>query len=139
MSKKRRGAGWHGVCQEFPVRIRCVPMAEGPPDLPRIPENICAAFREAVGLFCGWWGPAPEPLVSLDQKSITITAVCGFVAKFNDAMPEYLQQALCDLKEGNRDLGDRSYGTGARYLLELIEAHKAEYQQRTGGDCYVKT
>ena len=59
MSKKRRGVGWHGVCNEFPVRIRCVPMAEGPPDLPRIPENICAAFREAVGLFCGWWGSRP--------------------------------------------------------------------------------
>ena len=77
--------------------------------------------------------------MNLDQKSITISAVCGFVAKFNDAMPEYLQQALCDLKGGNRDLGDRSYGNGARYLLELIEAHKAECQQRTGGNCYVKT
>jgi hypothetical protein len=46
-------------------------------------------------------------------------------------MPEYLQQALCDLKRGNRDLADRSYGGGARYLLELIEAQKAEYQQST--------
>ena len=100
-------------------------MAESPPDLARIPEDFRAAFREAVGLFCGWWGPAPEPLVSLDQKPITISAVCGLVTKFNEAMPEYLQQALCDMKRGNRDLGDRSYASGARYLLELIEAHKA--------------
>ena len=63
--------------------------------------------------------------MSLDQKPITISAVCGLVTKFNEAMPEYLQQALCDMKRGNRDLGDRSYGSGARYLLELIEAHKA--------------
>jgi hypothetical protein len=105
-------------------------MAESPPDLPRIPENIRVAFREAVGLFCDWWGPVPEPLVSLDQKPFTIGAVCGFVTKFNDVMPEYLQQALCDLMGGNRNLGDRSYSSGARYLLELIEAHKAEYQQR---------
>ena len=35
------------------------------------------------------------------------------------------------LMGGNHELGDRSYGSGARYLLELIEAHKAEYQQRT--------
>ena len=106
-------------------------MVENPPDLPHIPDDIRAAFREAVGLFCDWWGPAPEPLVSLDQKPITISAVCGFVTKFNEAMPEYLRQALCDLMGRNHDLGDRSYGSGARYLLELIEAHKAEYQQRT--------
>jgi hypothetical protein len=104
-------------------------MADSPPDLARIPEDFRAAFREAVGLFYGWWGPAPEPLVSLDQKPITISAVCGLVTKFNEAMPEYLRQALCDLKRGNRDLRDPSYGSGARYLLELIEAHKAEYQQ----------
>jgi hypothetical protein len=103
-------------------------MAEGPPDLAHIPEDFRAAFREAVGHFYGWWGPAPEPLVSLDQKLITISAVCGFVMKFNEAMPEYLHQALCDLKRGNRNLGDRSYGSGARYLLELIEAHKAGQQ-----------
>jgi hypothetical protein len=47
----------------------------------------------------------------------------------NEAMPEYLHQALRDLKRGNRNLEDRSYGSGARYLLELIEAHKAEYEQ----------
>jgi hypothetical protein len=126
MNRSRRRTGRHEVCTEFAVRIRFTAMAESLSDLPRIPEDIRAAFREAVGLFCGWWGPAPEPLLTLDQKPITISAVCGIVAKFNDAMPEYLQQALCDLKGGNRDLGDQSYGSGARYLLELIAAHNAE-------------
>jgi hypothetical protein len=113
----------------FLVRVRCIPMVESSSDLPCIPENIRSAFREAVGLFCNWWGPAPEPLVSVDQKHFTISAVCGFVMKFDDVMPEYLQQALWDLRGGNRDLGDQSYGTGARYLLELINAHKAKYHQ----------
>jgi hypothetical protein len=81
-------------------------MVESSSDLPRIPENIRSAFREAVGLFCNWWGPAPEPLVSVDQRHFTISAVCGFVMKFDDVMPEYL-----------------------RYLLELINAHKAKYHQ----------
>jgi hypothetical protein len=104
-------------------------MVESSSDLPRIPENIRSAFREAVGLFCNWWGPAPEPLVSVDQRHFTISAVCGFVMKFDDVMPEYLQQALWDLRGLNCDLGDQSYGTGACYLLELINEHKAKYHQ----------
>jgi hypothetical protein len=84
------------------VRVRCIPMVESSSDLPRIPENIRSAFRDAVGLFCNWWGPAPEPLVSVDQRHFTISAVCGFVMKFDDVMPEYLQQALWDLRGGNR-------------------------------------
>jgi hypothetical protein len=33
---------------------------------------------------------------SFDQKPITISAVCGLVTKFNEAMPEYLQPPLKD-------------------------------------------
>jgi hypothetical protein len=105
-------------------------MVESPSDPPRMPENIRAAFREAVGLFCNWWGPAPEPLVGIDQKPLTISVVCGFVTKCDDVMPEYLQQALWDLGGGNPNLGDQSYGSGAHYLLQLINAHKAKYHQR---------
>jgi hypothetical protein len=76
--------------------------------------------------------------VSVDQRHFTISAVCCFVMKFDDVMPEYLQQALWDLRGGNRDLGDQSYGTGARYLLELINEHKAKYHQslcESAGKC----
>ena len=42
--------------------------------------------------------------MSVDQRHFTISAVCGFVMKFDDVMPEYLQQALWDLRYGAFDL-----------------------------------
>jgi hypothetical protein len=102
-----------------------------PTSKPPISQALSEAFRDAIDQY-EIVGPAldDEFLVSLDGKRCTIDEVCRRVMEFRDPMPELHQQMLCQLRGGNYDLGDQSYGSGARYLLDLKKARKAAYLRK---------
>jgi hypothetical protein len=102
-------------------------MAEELPD--PIPRELHDAFWGAIGLYRDWGRGQPEPEVSLNQKPVTISLVCDLVMQFEDPMPDELWRLLADTARGSVEL-DRSYGSGARCLAELIRRRKAEYQRR---------
>jgi hypothetical protein len=89
-----------------------------------------------VGRYSGdWIPPAPAlKMISLDQRSYSIRTVCGFVTIFRDPMPEHPQHALRDLRIGESDLGDLSYGSGARYLVGLMNARTAAHLEERRRD-----
>jgi hypothetical protein len=100
-------------------------------DHPPISRALSAAFRDAIDQY-GIVGPAldDELLVSLDGKRYTIDEVCRRVIEYRDPMPELHRQMLCELRGGNCDLGDQSYGSGARYLFDLKKARRAVYLRK---------
>jgi hypothetical protein len=57
-----------------------------------IPHDLAEAFDNAVGLYEIWrWGPGqPEHEVLCNGQRFTMSAVCGFVDKFTERLPDYL-------------------------------------------------
>jgi hypothetical protein len=92
-------------------------------------------FCEALSKFSDWWGE-PEPEVSFECKSYSISTICGFAMEFGDPLPESVYVELLSQMDAHyqnlkEDLSkDRSYKMGARCLLRLIDDRKEEYRRR---------
>jgi hypothetical protein len=101
-----------------------------------IQRNLAEAFHVPVGRYGADWSPSSPALkvISLDQGDYSIRTVCGFVTIFRDPMPEHLQHALRNLRVGESDLGDLSYGSGARYLIGLMNARTAAHLEERRRD-----
>jgi hypothetical protein len=100
-----------------------------------IPANLAAAFHEAVGLYSDWNPAFPELKVTIERVPFDMGAVCGFVNKFDDPLPEaafdrlltYMHAEHAALKE--KLTSDRSYSAAAFCLRKLIESKKADQQR----------
>jgi hypothetical protein len=105
-------------------------MAE--PSTNPLPLYLREAFHQAVMDYWGWERGGPEPEVSLQQRPpCSISIVCSMVMNFDDAMPEDIYRALYNLDSATDELAkDHSYRNGARWLLRLIDARKADYGRR---------
>jgi hypothetical protein len=102
-------------------------MNEPPPD--SIPPDLRSAFLNALLRYHDWSSPEGEPEVSIDRRSISISAVCGLVMKYTGPMPEAVLSLLHRMTHPGLDLAelqeDCSYRGGARCLLKLIGYRKA--------------
>jgi hypothetical protein len=94
-----------------------------------LPRYLREAFHQAVADYWGWERGTAEPEVSLEQRRpCSISTVCSLVMNFHEAMPEEIYQALYKLDTSTEELAkDHSYRNGARWLLRLIDARKADY------------
>jgi hypothetical protein len=108
------------------------PLEDGEPQYANpLPLYLREAFHQAVADYWGWQRDAAEPEVSLQQRRpCSISTVCSLVMNFDEAMPEDIYQALYKLDTSTDELAkDHSYRNGARWLLRLIDARKADYQR----------
>jgi hypothetical protein len=96
-----------------------------------LPQYLREAFHQAVADYWEWERGTAEPEVSLEQRRpCSISTVCSMVMNFDEAMPEVICQALYKLDSSTDELAkDHSYRNGARWLLRLIDARKADYQR----------
>jgi hypothetical protein len=91
-----------------------------------IPRDLREAFDKAVTCYVNIWSPsdaAPETEVLFNAKLYPFSAIFRFAENFSDPMPDHLQRHLARLPGGG-DLGNLSYGSGARYLLKLMRDRK---------------
>jgi hypothetical protein len=81
--------------------------------------------------YWSWERGAAEPEVSLQQRlPCSISTVCSMVMNFDEAMPQDIYHALYKLDTSTDELAkDHSYRNGARWLLRLIDARKADYRR----------
>src|SRR5579872_7459591 len=94
-------------------------MAEAP--VP-IPIELRYAFKDAIGRYWDWFQGQAEPEVSLEQKPVSIGKICDLVMTYADPMPEELWRLLVqDLGDFDGLVQDRSYGSAARHLAQLIK------------------
>ena len=97
-----------------------------------ISRHLRDAFYGAVQLYPHWTEFGHGPLVSVDGRRYTINQVCNLVVEISDGMPNDLLGCLMFfLNVGDQDLleglaKDRSYASGARYLLKLMNRRAAD-------------
>jgi hypothetical protein len=94
-----------------------------------LPLYLREALHRAVADYWGWERGGAEPEVSLQQRRpCSISTVCSMVINFDETMPEDIDNALYRLDTATDQLAkDHSYRNGARWLLRLIAARKADY------------
>jgi hypothetical protein len=85
-----------------------------------IPRAFCDAFNGAISAYLTWSPGELEPVLSMNQQPFEIGAVCTLMAKFEDPMPEELWHVLLSAPGSAGEVVDRSYGSAARYLAQLI-------------------
>ena len=113
-----------------PLERRQTQMNE--PQSEPISRHLRDAFYGAVQLYPNWTAFGHGPLVSVDGRRYTIGEVCNLVIEVSDGLPDDLLGSLMFfLNAGDRDLleglaKDRSYASGARYLLKLMHRSAAE-------------
>ena len=97
-----------------------------------IPPKLRLAFLNALLRYHDWSLPEAEPEVSINRRSIPISAVCGLVMKYRGPMPEAALSLLRKKTHPGLDLAeleeDCSYRGGARCLLKLISYRKAGHR-----------
>jgi hypothetical protein len=96
----------------------------------RLPENLLEAFDSAVELFMGWdlfFDPLKEPTVTLDDRMVPISRICGLVWNCTDLMPKRLMNEVFVLEHRLAWIEARAprlalftYACGARKLRRLI-------------------
>ena len=103
-------------------------MAEELPNRAPISPALRDAFWGAIGLYGDWERRQPEPMVSLDQKPITISAICDIVGRFDDEMPEHIWRLLVySIGSFGEQPADRTFRSGARHLAKLINWRKEHF------------
>jgi hypothetical protein len=90
-----------------------------------IPDDLRAAFRNAVWSYADWNPALAEPEVPLGDRHYALSAVCGLVGDFHDRLAE--------------DIFDRlmSYLRGIRYTL-LRQKLVAEHSYAAAGQCFLR-
>jgi hypothetical protein len=99
-----------------------------------ISPKLADAFFEAVREYVRWGFLGPEPSITDDQDElIPISTMCRRVDIVTDPLPDEVFEALFFLatqKSVKEKLdAERTYATGAQFLLRLIEDRKAEWGQ----------
>jgi hypothetical protein len=104
------------------------------PETALIPPKMAEAFGNAVRSYLDWSYAQPEPEVSLDRQSVTITGMCGLVMSFHDQMPDWILPLLHNETHGDIDTSDlkndNSYERGGQHLLKLINYKKRLHHLR---------
>ena len=101
-----------------------------------IPRSLADAFRDAIARYADWSPPNPEIELRIGNVSHSMSAVCGFVDKFDDDLPaDVFSQLRSYMLIQYRALGERlgekrTYSVGSYCLLRLIEGRKAAYAMR---------
>jgi hypothetical protein len=98
-----------------------------------IPQKLREAFDQAVSVYPSWMPPLPERLVTIDDKLLTMSEVCGVVEKFRDALPAPTFDRLSGYIAEHRQLRDKlerdqTYSTAANCFRQLIERRKRHPQ-----------
>jgi hypothetical protein len=103
-----------------------------PPD--PIPDQLRKAFHDAVWLYAHWNPALPEPQVQIGGSSHAISAVCAFVEKFDDRLPEEMfERLMLHMREIRYTLlrqklvAEHSYAAAGRCFLRLIEDRKRHF------------
>ena len=114
-------------------------MPDGSDEYP-IPANLRDAFSQAVAAFDNWSYGLPEPSVSLDRNHFSVDAICNFVSKFSDIVPEdacwRVRDLAADFQSGSEALHhkcdgpkDHTYASVAECLQRLYAARKAHFER----------
>jgi hypothetical protein len=100
----------------------------------RIPQELRAAFRNAVWSYADWNPTEPEPEVQVGGSAAPISAVCGRVEGFADRLPaDIFERLMSYLREIRYTLlrqklvAERSYAAAGRCFLRLIEDRKRHF------------
>ena len=111
-------------------------MVNSSSEKPAISPQLAETFFEAVRAYVRWTFGNPEPTATFYRDALPISTVCRSVDRFTDPLPADVFDALCFLVAGkaNKHLkekleADRTYATGARCLLKLIEARQTEWRE----------
>jgi hypothetical protein len=81
-----------------------------------ITESLVEAFCTAILAFDDWkWGDR-EPQVFLDGKFLPVSAIANFVSKFNDPMPDGINDFLCKVIGPGNTPTDCTFAAGANSL-----------------------
>jgi len=95
----------------------------------KIPDHLSNAFHEVVWRYATWDPSAPEITVRIINDSYPMSAVCGFMDKFNDPLPEgVLKQLDGYMDDQYRELKEKldSKHTPQRGWLLLAPADRRE-------------
>jgi hypothetical protein len=99
-----------------------------------MPQELRAAFRDAVWSYAGWNPTRPEPHVQVGSTAQAISAVCGLVEGFADPLPtDIFNRLMSYLREIRYTLlrqklvAERSYAAAGRCFLRLIEDRKRHF------------
>jgi hypothetical protein len=102
----------------------------------KIPDYFSRAFHEVIWRYENWSPSIWEITVRIIGAPYPMSAVCGFMDKFNDPLPEaifkqldgYMDAQHQELKE---KLGkEPTYSVGGYCLLQLIDERKADHAKR---------
>jgi hypothetical protein len=102
------------------------------PILPVLAEG----FRDAVSFYQTSWSPAEHgPEVSIEGRPYTLPAVCAWVSKFDDRLPQdilywflrHMDARYTDLKDYL--VSNPTYNTAALCLAKLIRDRTTEYER----------
>jgi hypothetical protein len=106
------------------------------PDEP-LPEDVRAAFREAIRLYADWKFGGSEVAMSFRGfQKVSLSGVCDVVVGYrNEPLPENVHDELWKLMAGRFNLKeelaeDPTYATGARCLDKLIQDQRADDRRR---------
>ncbi len=82
------------------------------------PDNLRAAFAEAVTALNDWRKGQPEPSVRIGGYGLPITGIFMTLRNCGDALPSDLVPAVCGQ---SRRAVPRNYAEAARKLIRLID------------------
>ncbi len=99
-----------------------------------IPEDLRAAFRNAVWSYADWNPALAEPEVTLGDRRCALSAVCGLVGDFHDRLAEdifdrlmsYLREIRYTLLR-QKLVAEHSYAAAGQCFLRLIEDRKRHF------------
>jgi hypothetical protein len=99
-----------------------------------IPDDLRAAFRQAVWSYADWNPALVEPEVTVANRHYALSAVCGLVDDFHDRLAEdifdrlmsYLREIRYTLLR-QRLVADHSYAAAGQCFLRLIEDRKRHF------------
>jgi hypothetical protein len=98
-----------------------------------VPHKLREAFDQALSAYPSWMPMLPERLVTVDDKLLTLSEVCGLVEKFRDALPVSTFHQLSHYMAEHKQLRDKlerdqTYSTAANCFRQLIERCKRHPQ-----------
>jgi hypothetical protein len=99
-----------------------------------IPDDLRAAFRNAVWSYADWNPVLAEPEVPFHDRHYALSAMCGLVDDFHDRLAEDIFDRLMSyLREirytplRQRLVAEHSYAAAGQCFLRLIEDRKRHF------------